>query len=932
MPAVPVMHETTLRETVERLELALQAGQAGLFDRDLRTDEIIFSAQQYTTFGLEPGSAVTYEIFRQCVHPEDRDRVETVARQSIEQRTDMEVAYRVVRPDGEVRLLASRVRPYYDADGQPARLIGITVDITDRRRTSDMLQLQARVLDNMMEGVSVVLLDTGLISYTNPAEDRMFGYEPGELVGRHFKERTAYSNEENERVVSGVLRQLRDTGEWAGELCNRRRDGSAFYSYARITTVSLNGQQYAVSVRQDTTRRRFEALDELLPALSGVLDIREVFERVSDIARRVIPHDALSLPLLTDDKNNIVVYAATGYTSRIPETIPLPEHHRALVTSPWDHLIYHDMQDDPLEAISPPGQAGYRARLLVPVRNHGETLGALDFLSMKAGIYTPGDAMVARRIADHVAMALSHHRLAEQARRNEELRAREARLEILDELLSSVTDTGEIKEQFDRISEIAGKVLRHDALVLSVMQPDGVHAKAYAYSGLGPSATPQVVEVPEAILRGDRDYEVIDDLTASTNSFDRDGAALGFRSALRVTIRLDGRLAGGLSFVSQKPAAFTVADVLIARRIAARIALALSRELRAEATTRAQQAQELAGALERRVKSLAAELNAVTGYRWVVGQSEPWTKVLKQATQVAATEATVLLLGESGTGKEVIARFIHRASARSGGPFVALNCAALPEPLLESELFGFERGAFTGATQAKPGQLEQAAGGLLFLDEVGDMTLSVQAKFLRVLQEKEFQRLGGTRTLKANVRIVAATNRNLRAAIERGAFREDLYYRLHVFVIHLPALRDRRDDILPLSEAFLTEIAKGLGRPPAGIAREARNSLLAYDWPGNVRELRNTLERAAILCEGGLITREHLTFVASQPVETHARPVGAYQPPLTDVAATTDLNTLERAAIERALYEARQNKSRAAKMLGLTRKQLYVRLRQHRLD
>ena len=676
--------------------------------------------------------------------------------------------------------------------------------------------------------------------------------------------------------------------------------------------------------------RRLEALDELLPTLSGVLDIRDVFERVAAIARRVIPHDSLSLPLVTEDKNNLVVYAASGYSSRIPEAIPLPDHHRPLLTDPWDHVISADIQEDPLERVTPPGQAGYRGRLLVPVRIQGETLGALDFLSLQRGIYTAGDALVGRRIADHVALALSHQRLAEQASRNEQLRAREARLEILDELLASVTDTGGIKEQFDRISEIARKVLPHDGLVLPTMLADGIHARVYAYSGLGPRVNPEVVEVPEAVLRGDRDSEVIDDISASAEPYDRGALALGFRSALRVMIRLDGRLAGGLSFLSKQVAAFRSADVLVARRLATRIALAMSRELTAEAATRAEKAQELAGTLERRVSSLAAELNAVTGYRWIVGQSVPWTKVLKQATQVAATEATVLLLGESGTGKEVVARFIHRASGRSGGPFVALNCAALPEPLLESELFGFERGAFTGATHAKPGQIEQAAGGVLFLDEVGDMSPSVQAKFLRVLQEREFQRLGGTRPLKANVRVVAATNRNLRAAIERGTFREDLYYRLHVFEIRLPPLRDRREDILPLSEAFLSEIAKGLGRPPAGISREARQALLEYHWGGNVRELRNTLERAAILCEGGLITGEHLTFVSAPSSDWEAP---AKESPRTAAihADTTELRVLERAAIERALQEARQNKSHASKMLGLTRKQLYVRLRQHGL-
>ena len=237
----------------------------------------------------------------------------------------------------------------------------------------------------------------------------------------------------------------------------------------------------------------------------------------------------------------------------------------------------------------------------------------------------------------------------------------------------------------------------------------------------------------------------------------------------------------------------------------------------------------------------------------VVGESVEWRGVLRKATQVASTDTTVLVTGESGTGKEVVARFIHAASVRKSGPFVALNCAALPEQLLEAELFGYERGAFTGAHQAKPGQVELASGGVLFLDEVTEMSLSAQAKFLRVLQEREFQRLGGTRLLKANIRVIAATNRDLRKAVERGDFREDLFYRLGVFDIQIPPLRERPSDIVPLSETFLQEIGRSFGRPAAGLTREARQALLQYEWPGNVRELRNVLERAAILCEGALI-------------------------------------------------------------------------------
>jgi two-component system response regulator FlrC len=328
--------------------------------------------------------------------------------------------------------------------------------------------------------------------------------------------------------------------------------------------------------------------------------------------------------------------------------------------------------------------------------------------------------------------------------------------------------------------------------------------------------------------------------------------------------------------------------------------------------------------LESRVQTLMDDVDPRTGRRRVAGGSAPWRRVLTQAAQVAATDTTVLLLGESGTGKEVVARLLHRASPRANGPFVAINCAALPEQLLEAELFGYERGAYTGAAQSKPGQLEQAAGGTLFLDEVGEMSPSAQAKFLRVLQEREFQRLGGTRTLRSDVRIIAATNRDLRRAIGDGQFRDDLYYRLNVFAIALPALRERRDDILPLSDALLAGIATGSVAMPAGVSCEARRALVDYDWPGNVRELRNVLERAAILADGGAITLDHLSLPASVPARA-----GIAMAAPTAPACAGDLRSMERAMIEQALQHARFNKSRAARALGLTRHQLYVRMRKY---
>jgi transcriptional regulator with PAS, ATPase and Fis domain len=299
----------------------------------------------------------------------------------------------------------------------------------------------------------------------------------------------------------------------------------------------------------------------------------------------------------------------------------------------------------------------------------------------------------------------------------------------------------------------------------------------------------------------------------------------------------------------------------------------------------------------------------------LIGSSPAWQEVVAAALRVAATEATVLLQGESGTGKEVIARLIHQASPRRYGPFVAINCAALPEQLLESELFGYERGAFTGAQQSKAGHIELAARGVLFLDEVSEMSLAAQVKFLRFLQEREYQRLGGTRLQKADIRVIAATNRNLDDAVTCGAFREDLLYRLQVFDIVLPPLRDRTSDVPVLAKQFLADVARSLGRGTPRLSDEAIDMLLTHDWPGNVRELRNVLERAAIMADGDIDSR-HLSI----------------RPRARTMSPPSDLKVVERGTIERILLETDWNKAKAARRLGLTRTQLYSRLRRHGLE
>ena len=298
----------------------------------------------------------------------------------------------------------------------------------------------------------------------------------------------------------------------------------------------------------------------------------------------------------------------------------------------------------------------------------------------------------------------------------------------------------------------------------------------------------------------------------------------------------------------------------------------------------------------------------------ILGQSAAWREVLKSATRVAPLETTICLQGESGTGKEVLARFIHRNSARRGGPFVAINCAALPEQLLESELFGFERGAFTSAVQTKAGQFELAAGGVLFLDEISEMALPAQTKILRVLQEREFQRLGGTQLRKANVRLIVAANRDLQSAVSRGAFREDLYYRVNVFEIRIPPLRERREDILLFARSFLQEFGSIHGLPAIELTPEAAEALVTHRWPGNVRELRNVIERASIVCDGGVIRESDLALASSRAISPNA----------------TNLGHLEERAIADAMREAGGNRSRAARQLGISRTQLYGRLRKYR--
>jgi len=324
---------------------------------------------------------------------------------------------------------------------------------------------------------------------------------------------------------------------------------------------------------------------------------------------------------------------------------------------------------------------------------------------------------------------------------------------------------------------------------------------------------------------------------------------------------------------------------------------------------------------------LRQELFANTGLGNIIGKNEKMVEICKLMEKVAGSDASVLLQGESGTGKELFARAIHTMSHRKNKPYIAINCAAIPGELLENELFGSEKGAFTGAHARKMGKFEIAHTGTIFLDEIGDMDIALQAKLLRVLQQKNFERLGGTKTVDVDVRVIAATNMDLNELIRAKRFREDLYYRLSVFPIQIPALRERPDDIRELAEYFIEKYCREMRKQKKSLSRESIKILERYHWPGNVRELQNTVERAVILAEGKKVTPDHLAIRLRRTGEIQLREGAG----LKDIGAHAQ-RMAERAAIIRVLKQVRNNKRKAAKVLKIDYTTLFDKMKKYEID
>ena len=677
-------------------------------------------------------------------------------------------------------------------------------------------------------------------------------------------------------------------------------------------------------------------LSEIADIASETLELDEVFNRVADSVRKLIPFENMGVVRIVDGER-VQLHATTmDCGGKCFDPIPLEAWSPRWRPRPESYDRINDARSEldlsfPMDARVIEGGLG--SGLWAPFRRGNSFVGGVWLSSPHTFAFGDEHEEALRPVAAILGAAVEHWQIWDTERRRRE------RLDRVETLLIPLSESLEPSAIFERLSNEMKPTLPHDLMCLTELDLQARTIRISACAGEADIPVPtQTIPMTDAELDRRIDFEILRDIPSDFGpDTERQRLILstGMRSWLRVPLLLSGEVRGSLSFFSRAPARYDMEDAEVARRVADRIALVLSHRQLAEEARVAAESQQRAQRLEARVETLARELEAREKSR-VVGNSRSWKETLRQVGRVATSDTTVLITGESGTGKEVISSLIHHGSGRAAKPFVAINCAALPEQLLESELFGHEKGAFTGAIATKIGRIEQAEGGTLFLDEIAEMTPQVQAKFLRVLEAREFQRVGGTRTLKTDVRVIAATNRDLAAGIARRSFREDLYYRLNVFQIPIAPLRERREDILPLAEAFLQDLGRTMARPAAGISQDAREWMLGYGWPGNVRELRNAIERAILLCDGGLITRDHLPTPLASPESTSSGNGAFHAPPANGSASTddgsVDLGTMERGLIEKALSHSKGNKSKAARLLGLTRAQLYTRLEKYAIQ
>jgi len=742
----------------------------------------------------------------------------------------------------------------------------------------------------------VVQVNFVSLSLHDPARNRMRlqtiqANVPADLVGGHeepLDETPAGSVWQSQQPV--LVPDLTEEARWPNVTQRMQEDGINSFCVVPLTTAvrqlgamgfaSLRkhaygvgdleflqevGKQVAVAVdnvlhHQDLVHDR-DRLRLLLEVTESIASHRDLGELLQDLAQRlpsIVPFDYINVVLHEPTRNVMRLWLLVA---SVPSTIS-PGLEMPVEESPggwvWTHqqpLTVNDLSQEHRfpKLMSILRENGVNSFCAVPLTTAQRRLGAMGFGSLQLRTYQDADLQFMQQVAKQVAVAIDNAFNSEAAIAYQRQLAHERdRQRLLLEVNNAVIAHLELRQLLKAISASLSRVVPHDLAGFALFDHDTQRLSAHA---LDFPRNQEFVETGDTIpLEGTPEGKAFTsrqtvlirnlDTTEFPAEIIKRAEAAGLRSGCAVPLISHGKVLGTLSVVSMQENAFSQDDAELLTQIGAQVAIAVENALAFKQIAR------LKDKLTEEKLYLQEEIQTEYNFQEIVGDSQTLRRVLKDVQTVAATASTVLILGETGSGKELIARALHNLSDRRERTFVKLNCAAIPTGLLESELFGHERGAFTGAIATKIGRFETADRGTLFLDEVGEIPLELQVKLLRVLQEQEFERLGSTRTMRVNVRVVAATNRDLEHMVEEQRFRSDLYYRLKVFPIMLPPLRERAEDIPALVRHFAQKFALRMKKRIETIPAEAMKALQAYPWPGNVRELENFIERAVILTSG----------------------------------------------------------------------------------
>ncbi len=608
----------------------------------------------------------------------------------------------------------------------------------------------------------------------------------------------------------------------------------------------------------ETLAERYQALLEVAQAISSHRDLHALFRDLAQRLPRVVHVNFIVLTLHDPERDTIRVHTIQA---NVPADLvggyegPTEESPAGLVWQTQQPLLVPDLAEERRwpKVTGLMQEDGTKSFCFVPLTTAVRRLGALGFLSLQKEAYGDTDLEFLQQVGKQIAVAVDNVLNFASTEAAQQLLARERdRLSLVLEINNAIVSHLELPELLKAISTCLRRVISHDFAWFCLYDPATLQLQAHAMDfptnqGFVEAGDPIPLEgTPDGLAFSSQKMVHVRSLSLTEFPAEimKRAAAAGLKSGCAVPLISHGRALGTLSIVSMKEDAFTDDDAKLFNWIGNQVALAVANSFSY------QEISSLKDKLAKEKLYLEEEIQIAYNFEEIVGDSRALKLVLKEVQTVATTDSTVLILGETGSGKELVARALHNLSNRRERTFVKLNCAAIPTGLLESELFGHERGAFTGAIATKVGRFELADRGTIFLDEVGEIPLELQVKLLRVLQEQEFERLGSTKTIRVNVRIIAATNRDLDHMVEEQRFRSDLYYRLKVFPITVPPLRERVEDIPLLVRHFAQKFAQRMKKRIETIPSEAMKALQAYHWPGNVRELENFIERAVILTQG----------------------------------------------------------------------------------